>query len=62
MNFDKTNLLPELQSYNEGSTIDYSSLTKKYNICNKADQPTKTVVRLLKNSLRATSKCEFADT
>ena len=29
MNFDKTNLLQEVQSYNEGSTINYSSLAKK---------------------------------
>ena len=36
MNFDKNNLLQEVQSYNEGSTINYSSVSKKYGICNKA--------------------------
>ena len=40
MNFDKNNLFQEVQSYNEGSTINYSSLAKKY-ICNKAGQPAK---------------------
>ena len=45
MNFDKTNLLQEEQSYNESLTVisHYSILPKQYNICNKAGQPAKNV-------------------
>ena len=52
MNFDKTNLLQEVQSYNEGSTINYSSLAKKYNICNKAGQPAKNGGQIVKEFLK----------
>ena len=52
MNFDKTNLLQEVQSYNEGSTINYSSLAKKYNICNKAGQPGKNGGQIFKEFLK----------
>ena len=53
MNFDKTNLLQEAQSYNEGSTINYSSLAKKYNICNKVGQPAKNGGQIFKEFLKA---------
>ena len=52
MNFDKTNLLQEVQSYNVGSTINYSSLAKKYNICNKAGQPAKNGGQIHKEFLK----------
>ena len=51
MNFDKTNLLQEVQSYNEGSTINYLSLAKKY-ICNKAGQPAKKGGQIVKEFLK----------
>ena len=52
MNFDKTNLLQEVQSCNEGLTINYSSIAKKYNIYNKADQPAKTDSQIVKEFLK----------
>ena len=41
-----------MQSYNEGSTINYSSLAKKYNICNKAGQPAKNGGQIVKEFLK----------
>ena len=41
-----------MQSYNEGSTVYYSSLVKKYNICNKTDQPPKDGGQIAKKFLK----------
>ena len=53
MDFDKTNLLQEVQSYNEGSAINYSSLAKKkLTISNKACQPAKNGSQIVKEFLK----------
>ena len=52
MNFDETNLLQEVQTYNVGSTINCSSLAKKYNVCNKAGHPEKNDGHIVKEFLK----------
>ena len=51
MTFDKTNLLQEEQSYYEGSTINYSSLAKKY-VSNKAGQHGKSGCQIVKELIK----------
>ena len=50
MNFDKTNVLQEVQSYNMGSTINYSFLAKNIIFVIKLASLQKTLVKLLKDS------------
>ena len=51
INFDKTNLLQEVQSYNEGSTINYSPYSP-CNICNKAAYPAQNGRQIVKEFLK----------
>ena len=52
MTFEKTSLFQEEQSYYEGSTINYSSLAKKYNISNKAGQHGKSGCQIVKELIK----------
>ena len=57
MNFKKVGLLPEVESYNDTTTINYSDLARKYNVLNSKGKPVKNGGQIIKEYLKEHNIC-----
>ena len=57
MNFNKVGLLQEVESYNDTTAINYSSLARKYNVLNSKRKPAKNSGKIIKEYLKEQNIC-----
>ena len=57
MNFNKVELLHEVESYNDTTAINYSDLAHKYNVLNSKGKPAKNGGQIIKGYLKEQNIC-----